>query len=154
MKKWKYLFGPKTRFHWKKWFSWRLGQFFRCFEWKYRAVSENVFSMSVIYLHFSHCKFSFFWWIDWVRFKTRLAKDPILELADWTGLVCKFSEFDLKVQAIQKIPRKVLLPTNILSLTNCRIFLTLIYPAASLAGYFSIQNFQALILARILIQQE
>ena len=91
----KYFFGPKTPFHWKKCFSWRLGQFFRCFEWKYCAVSENVFSMSVIYLHFSHCKFSFFWWIDWVRFKTRLAKDPILELADWTGLVCKFSEFDL-----------------------------------------------------------
>ena len=91
----KYLFGPKTPFHWKKCFSWRLGQFFRCFEWKYRAVSENVFSLSVIYLHFSHCKFSFFWWIDWVRFKTRLAKGPILELADWTGLVCKFSEFDI-----------------------------------------------------------
>ena len=59
----KYLFGPKTPFHWKKCFSWRLGQFSRCFEWKYRAVSENVFSMSVIYLHFSHCKFSLFYFL-------------------------------------------------------------------------------------------
>ena len=53
----------------------------RCFEWKYCAVSEKVFSLSVIYLHFSHCKFSLFYWIYWVRFKARLAKSPILELA-------------------------------------------------------------------------
>ena len=85
----KYLFGPKTPFHWKKCFSWRLGQFFRCFEWKYCAVSENVFSMSVIYQHFSHCKFSLFWWIHWVRFKTWLAKGPILEMADWTAKPAK-----------------------------------------------------------------
>ena len=56
----KYLFGPKTPFHWKKCFLWRLGPFLRCFEWKYCAVSENVCSMSVIYLHFSHCKCSLF----------------------------------------------------------------------------------------------
>ena len=81
----KYLFGPKTPFHWKKCFSWRLGPFLRCFEWKYCAVSENVYSMSVIYLHFSHWNFSLFLWIYWVRFKTRLAKGPILELAAWTA---------------------------------------------------------------------
>ena len=52
----------------KKCVSWRLGQLFRCFEWKYCSVSENGFYMSVIYLHFSHCKFSLFS-IDWVRFK-------------------------------------------------------------------------------------
>ena len=86
----KYLFGLKIPFHWKKFFSWRLGPFFRCFEWKYRAVSENVFSMSVIYLHFSHCKFKFFLWIDRVRLKTWLAMGQIPELADWTGFVCKF----------------------------------------------------------------
>ena len=57
--------------------------FLRCFEWKYCAVSENVFSMSVIYLHFSYCKFSLFLWIYWIRFKTWLAKGPVLELAAW-----------------------------------------------------------------------
>ena len=48
-------------------------------------MSENVFSLPVIYLHFSRCKFSLFLWIDWVRFKTRLAKGPIPELANWTA---------------------------------------------------------------------
>jgi len=96
----KYLFGPKTPFHWKKCFSWRLGQFFRCFEWKYCAVSENVFSMSVIYLHFSHCKFSLFLWIYWVRFKTRLAKGPILELAAWTAKSAKSKSLMYEQQAL------------------------------------------------------
>ena len=75
----------------KKWFWWHLGNFFRCFEWKYCAMSEKVFSMSVIYLHFSHCEFILFFCllIDWVRFKTRLAKGPLLELADWTGFLTK-----------------------------------------------------------------
>ena len=85
----KYIFGPKTPFHWKRCFSWRLGPFVGCFEWKYHAVSENVFSMSVIYLHFFHCKFSLFLWIYWVRFKTWLAKGPILELAAWTAKSAK-----------------------------------------------------------------
>ena len=49
----------------KKCFSLHLGQFFRCFEWKYCTVSENVFSMFVIYLHFSHCKFSLFF-VNWL----------------------------------------------------------------------------------------
>ena len=37
-----------------------LRSIFNVFEWKYCAVSEKVFSMSVIYLHFSHCKVSLF----------------------------------------------------------------------------------------------
>ena len=56
----KYPFGPKHHFIKKKVFSWRLGKFFRCYEWKYHAVSGNVFSMSVLYLNFCHCKFSLF----------------------------------------------------------------------------------------------
>ena len=89
------LLGPKTPVLGKKCFSWRLGNFFRWFEWKYCAVSENVFYMSVIYLHFSYCKFSFFRWFDWVRFKTRLPKGPFLELVYLTGFLTKFLEFDL-----------------------------------------------------------
>ena len=50
----------KYHFVEKKCFSWHLGHFFRFFKWKYCAVSENVFSLPGIYLHFSHCKFSLF----------------------------------------------------------------------------------------------
>ena len=78
----KYLFGPKTPFHWKKWFLWCLGQFFRCFEWKYCAVSENLFFLCLLCIYTS-----LLLWIDWVMFKTRLAKGPIPELADWTGFL-------------------------------------------------------------------
>ena len=56
----KYLLGPKTPFNWKKCFSWRLGPFLKFLKWNYCAVSENVFSMSVIYFNFSHCKLSLF----------------------------------------------------------------------------------------------
>ena len=79
----------------KKCFSWHLDQFFRCFRWKYCAVSENLFSLPVIYLHFSDWKFSLFLWIKWFKFKTRLEKGPISELADWTGFLTKFYEFDV-----------------------------------------------------------
>ena len=85
----KYYFGPKTPFHWKKCFSLHLGPFLKCFEWKYCAVSENVFSMSFIYLHFSHFKFLLFLWIYWVRFIIQLAKGPILELPAWTAKSAK-----------------------------------------------------------------
>ena len=80
----KYLVGPKTQFHWKKCFSWRLGKLFRCFEWKYCALSEKFFYVCYISTLFPLQVFTFLW-IDWVRFKTRLAKGPILELADWTA---------------------------------------------------------------------
>ena len=52
----------KTLLLWKKkCFSWCWSQFFWCFEWKYCAVSKKTFfSMSVMYLHFFHCKFSLF----------------------------------------------------------------------------------------------
>ena len=56
--------------------------------------SENIvqcqkmfFSMSVIYLHLSYCKFSLFLSIDWVRVQTCLAKGPIPDLPDWTGFL-------------------------------------------------------------------
>ena len=45
----------------KKCFVW-------CFECKYCEVSENIFSTSAFYLHFSHCKFYLFkalaLWVD------------------------------------------------------------------------------------------
>ena len=41
----------------KRFFS---NDYFSCFEWKYCAVSQNVIFMSVIYLHFSNCKFLIF----------------------------------------------------------------------------------------------
>ena len=44
----------------KKVFFMTLRSIFKVFWGKYCAVSENIFSMSVIPLHFSHCKFSLF----------------------------------------------------------------------------------------------
>ena len=88
----KYLFGAKPPFHWKKCFSWR-GHFCRCFEWKYCAVSENVCSMSALYLHFFHCKFQLFsfFLINLSSYvKNLFAKGPIPDLANWTGFLTKY----------------------------------------------------------------
>ena len=78
-------------------FSWHLGQLFRCFEWKYCAFSKSFISMSGIYLHFSHCMFLIFCLMDWFRFQKSLVKGPILDLAEWTGFLTKYSEFNLCV---------------------------------------------------------
>ena len=85
----KYLFGPKTPFHWKKVFFMTLRSIFKVFWVKILCSVRKRFSISVIYMHFSHCRFSLFVWIYWVRFKTRLAKGPILELAAWTAKSAK-----------------------------------------------------------------
>ena len=73
----KYLLGPKTPFLCKKCFSWCLDQLFRYFKWKYCAVSQNIISMSVMYLHFSHCTFLFF--IQWID----LGSKNLLQLAQF-----------------------------------------------------------------------
>ena len=49
----KNIWGPKTSVIGKKCFVW-------CFECKYCEVSENIFSTSAFFLHFSHCKFYLF----------------------------------------------------------------------------------------------
>ena len=44
-----------------------------CFEWEYCAVSQNGNFMSVIYLHFSDCKFLIICSRNWFRFQKPLA---------------------------------------------------------------------------------
>ena len=71
----------------KKCFSWRLGQFFL------GVLSENIVQYQKTFFFFYLCYISTLFplqvftslWIYWVRFKTRLAKGPILELAGWTA---------------------------------------------------------------------
>ena len=53
-----------------------LNDFLSCFELKYCTVSQNIIFMSLIYLHFSNCKFLTFWSIDWFRFQKPLAIGP------------------------------------------------------------------------------
>ena len=66
-------------------------------------MSENIFSMSVIYLHFSHSKFSLFLWFYWVRFKIWLAKGPILEWAAWTATSTKSKSLMYQLDSCVKL---------------------------------------------------
>ena len=60
-----------AKFKWKD-FS---NAYFSCFRWKYCSVSQNVIFMSVIYLHFSNCKFLIFCSMDWFRYQKPIAID-------------------------------------------------------------------------------
>ena len=51
---------------------------------------QKTFFLFLVYIYtFTIASFHFCLWIKWFRFKTRLAKGPILELAAWTAKSAK-----------------------------------------------------------------
>ena len=67
-----------------------LRSIFRCLEWKYCAVPENIFFYVCFISSLFLSQVFTFLSIEWVRFKTWLAKGPIPDLAYWTGFLTKY----------------------------------------------------------------